>query len=88
MIVYMQKNGLGLTISTQKSMLKTDHRSPRYKQKRKGLVWRKPNRHILDHISGWGGPFWLSIFALKPWALARSFAYKQSYEIENLIFSL
>ena len=79
----MQKNGLGLTVSTQKSIIKTDHRSPRYNQKRDGLVWRKPNRHVLAHISSQLGPFDLSFFALKPCVLARSFAYYKPHVFLN-----
>ena len=81
MIAYMQMNRLRLTVSTQKSIIKSEHPSSRYDQKRDGLVCTKPNRHIFAYISGCSGPFRLAILALKLWALAGSFAYKQSYEI-------
>ena len=61
----MQKNKLGHTVSTQKTIIKTDHPSLRYKPKCDGLVCAEQNRHVLAYISGWGGRFELSFFALK-----------------------
>ena len=41
----MQKKGLGLTVSTQQSIIKTDLHSPRYDPKRDGLDW--PNQTVM-----------------------------------------
>ena len=84
----MQKNGLGHTVSTQKTISQTDPAGSRYGPKRDGLVCAKPNRHVLAYISGWGGLFDVSFFALKPCVLACSFAYYKSYVVTNLIFTL
>ena len=46
----MQKK-LWQTVSTQKTIIQTDHPSLRYKPKHDGLVWRKPNRHVFAHLS-------------------------------------
>ena len=81
-------NGLGHTVSTQKTISQTDPAGSRYGPKRDGLVCAKPNRHVSACISGWGGRFELSFFALKPRVLACSFAYYKSYVFTNLIFTL
>ena len=84
----MQNDGLGHTVSTQKTIIQTNHPSPRYEQKRDGLVCAKPNRHIFADISSYKAPFELSSFALKPYVLARRFACNKPYYLTNLIFTL
>ena len=83
MVYSMQKNKLGHTVLTPKTIIQTDHPNLRYKPKRGGLVWRKPNRQILAYISSQLGPFDLSFFALKPCVLARSFAYYKPHVLMN-----
>ena len=61
---------LALMVSTHKSSIQTDHRSPRYKPKCGVWVPRKPNRHIFGNISSQDGLIGLSIFVLEPGALA------------------
>ena len=84
----MQNNGLGYTILTQKTIIQMVPCSSKYQRKCEGLVWRKPNRHVFAHISGYGSPFELSFFALKPCVLARRFAYNKPYYFTNLILTL
>ena len=88
MIYYIQIDRLGHTISTQKLIVQSDHPCPRYKTKREGLVWRKPNRNVFAHISSYEGLFELSFFVLKPCALAGQFEYNKPYNFENFIFTL
>jgi hypothetical protein len=73
MVYGMQKNKLGQTVLTQKTINQTVPYGLRYGQKRDGFVCAKPNRHVLAYISGWGVRFELTFFALKLCALACSF---------------
>ena len=88
MVYCIQIDRLGHTISTQKSIVQSDHPCLRYKTKREGLVWRKPNRDVFAHISSYNGLFELSFFVLKPCALAGQFEYNKPYDFENFIFTL
>ncbi len=76
-------NRLRLTVSTQKSIIKSEHPSSS-----DGLVCPKPNRHVFANNSSYKAPFELSFFALKPCVLARWFAYNKPYYFTNLIFTL
>ena len=84
----MQNDGLGHRVSTQKTIIQTDHPSPRYEQKCDGLVCAKPNHHVFANISSYKAPFELSFFALKSCVLAGRFAYNEPYDFTNLIFTL
>ena len=88
MVYCIQIDRLGHTISTQKSIVQSDHPCLRYKTKREGLVWRKPNRDVFAHILSYNGLFELSFFVLKPCALAGQFECDKPYDFENLIFTL
>ena len=88
MVYCIQIDRLGHTISTQKSIVQSDHSCLRYEQKRHGLVCAKPNLHVLSYISGKGGRIELSIFALKLCVLAGRFEYNKPYDFENFIFTL
>ena len=79
MVYCIQIDRLGHTISTQKSIVQSDHPCLRYKTKREGLVWRKPNRDVL---------FELKFFVLKPCALSGQFESNKPYDFENFIFTL
>ena len=45
-----QNDGLELTVSVQKSVLKNIHRVPRYEQKSVKIQDTKPNLHIFGHF--------------------------------------
>ena len=66
----MQIDRLGHTVSMQKTIIQTNHPSPRYEQKRDGLVCAKPNHHVYANISSYKAPFELSFFALKSCVLS------------------
>jgi hypothetical protein len=53
-------------VSTQTTKNQLDSSGSRYGKKCDGLVCAKPNRHVFNYISGWGGRFELSLLALKP----------------------
>ena len=65
-----------------------DYPSLRFESKNDSLVWRKPNRHILAHISSYEGLFELSFYALKLCTLALRFAYNKPYDFAHFIFTL
>ena len=85
MVYSMRKNKLGHMVSMQITINQTDPSGSRYGPKRDDLVCAKPNRHILTYISGWGGRFELSFFALKPSVLAECC---KPYVFTILIFTL
>ena len=73
MVYYIQIDWLGHKISTQKSIVQSDHPCPRYKTKREGLVWRKPNHNVFlllpeflfilfrspcKNLNSYDNPFW------------------------------
>ena len=58
---------IGQTVSTQKTIIQTDHPSPRYKPNLDGFVSHKPNCHVFARISSQRGPFdFFVLFVLKP----------------------
>ena len=85
----IQIDRLGLTVSTQKLVLKTMHWVPSYRSKcikfcRFGLKgWFL---HFFGNILGLGAYFLKLIFALKPWVQAGRFEYHEPYN-PNIFFS-
>ena len=80
----IQIDRLGLTISTQKSVLKNMHRVPRYYQKSVQNRPSKPNLQNLIHFGRYFWPRYIFLhFALKPWVQAGWFEYHEPHNLNN-----